>query len=110
MANNEYTLKPTVYFHPGEDLAEKLQEMNLPVEDFARQAKVPADIVNDIINGCASISADIALAFENVTQIPANYWIRMQHNYDEFILSQKRTTYTERLEQLFHIPRYAAIL
>ncbi len=110
MVSKEYTLTPSVFFHPGEDLAEKLQEMDLSVEEFAKQAHVPESVVKDIIEGKASISADMALAFESVTQIPAKYWIRMQHHYDEYILTQKNTSYMERLQKLFCLPRNVAAI
>jgi len=107
MANNTY-IQTDVSFHPGEDLEEKLQEMQMSVEDFAKASKVPLNIVEDIINGEASISADIAIAFEQVTGIPATMWIKMQHHYDDYILSQKRSSYLERLLNLSH--NVAAVL
>lgn len=53
----------------------------MSIDEFARQSMVPANVVRCIINGEVSVTADIACAFEQVTQIPATFWINMQHNY-----------------------------
>ena len=100
MANREYTIKLDIAFHPGEMLEEKLQEMAMPVNSFAEQSKVPESIVRDIIHGDASISSDIAIAFEEVTKIPARLWINMQHAYDDYILAKQRPSYLTRIARL----------
>lgn len=78
--------KLSIYYHPGEDLAEKLEEMQLSVSEFAQRAGLPANIIQDVIAGKESISADMAIAFEQVTQIPAHMWIDCQRDYDNYIL------------------------
>lgn len=107
MANNTTYITTDISFHPGEDLEEKLQEMEMSVKEFAEKSQVPEYMVQNIINGEESISADIAIAFENVTGIPAKMWIRSQHHYDDYILTHKRVSYLERLLKL---PRVAAVL
>lgn len=98
--NNEVT-KLCEYFHPGEDLEEKLQEMGISITDFSTLSNLPESIVRDIIKGEASITADIAIALEYTTQIPAYMWLRAQHDYDEYIVSQKRkSTYITALQRL----------
>lgn len=110
MASNTDYITTDISFHPGEDLAEKLQEMDMSIKDFAEKSHVSEDIVQGIIDGDKSITLDIAIAFEAVTGIPAKMWIRSQYHYDEYILSQKRTSYMERLESLFRIPRNAVAM
>lgn len=82
--------------------------MEMSVKEFAEKSQVPEYIVQSIINGEESISADIAIAFEAVTGIPAKMWIRSQHHYDEYILAHKRVSYLERLLKLPR--RVAAVL
>ena len=108
MANNTDYITTDISFHPGEELEEKLQEMGMTIREFAERSQVPECIVQGIINGEESISADMAIAFETVTGIPAKMWIRSQHHYDEYILSQKRSSYLERLLGMSH--RVAAVL
>lgn len=78
--------KLCVYYHPGEDLSEKLDEMNLSVSEFAQKTGLPAHIIQDVIDGKESVSADMAIAFELVTHIPAHMWIDSQRDYGNYIL------------------------
>lgn len=95
MENNMNYITTDISFHPGEDLAEKLQEMEMSIKEFSEKSRVPEDIVQAIINGERSITLNIAIAFETVTGIPAKMWIRSQHHYDEYILSQEKESYLE---------------
>ena len=99
--------KPTVYFHPGETLKEKMDEMKLSAEQIAVETELPVEIVQAILDGTYSVSADIALAFEYATQIPASYWLKAQHAYDDYILNTQPATYKSRLASL---RRVAAVL
>ncbi len=104
MANNMETKMRTAYkpikaFHPGETLDEKLQEMQMPVTEFAAQTGVPAFVIESIIAGNMSITADMALAFEKVTLIPAHYWLNAQHSYDEYLVDQEAANYQIRLTE-----------
>ena len=88
---------PIKVFHPGETLSEKLNEMEMTVAEFATQAGVPVFVVEAIIAGNMSITAELAMAFEQVTQIPAHYWLNAQHSYDEYLLQHIANTFRDRL-------------
>lgn len=75
--------------HPGTTLDEKLKEMGLSVKEFAGLISQPEETVNAIIKGDSSITQELAVAFENVTKIPANFWINRQRNYDECVTISK---------------------
>ena len=75
--------------HPGTTLNEKLKEMGLSAKEFAGLISQPEETVNAIIKGDSSITQELAVAFENVTKIPANFWINRQHNYDECVTISK---------------------
>jgi len=101
MANSDMNrVTMDIAFHPGETLNEKLQEMGMSVHDFAELSKVPECMVQDIINCDVSVSSEVAIAFEQVTKIPARMWINMQHSYDDYFLAKKRSTYLDRLLHL----------
>ena len=108
MKKGQYTLKPSVYFHPGEELEDKLQEMGMSIDEFAKLSMVPCNIVRCIIKGEVSVTPDIACAFEEVTKIPARVWINMQHNYDDYILEKQRSSWSERLRDFSQ--RVASVL
>ncbi len=78
--------------HPGETLAEKLEEMEMPKNEFALRTGKPEKTIIAIVNGKSSITPDMAVQFENVTKIPANFWMNHQRGYDEYIAREKRQT------------------
>lgn len=103
------SLHAVVRFHPGEELADKMEEMNMSISELAQKANIPENIAEAIIAGEASVTADIAVALESVTNIPAYYWLRMQNKYDEYVLTtQEKTTYINKLRLFTH--RAASVL
>lgn len=76
--------------HPGETLLEKLEEMNMGPKEFALRTGKPEKTITAILNRESSITADMAVQFENVTKIPANFWTTRQMNYDEYLAREKR--------------------
>lgn len=96
--NTLYT--PTMAFHPGETLQEKLEELRLTNDEFATQSGVPAFVVEEILAGNMSVSADMAIAFEQTTKIPAAWWLTAQHTYDEYALRTRDDGYKTRLSNI----------
>ncbi|MCF6405137.1 HigA family addiction module antitoxin [Chitinophaga filiformis] len=81
---------PQTVPHPGETLGEKLEEMNMGPKEFALRTGKPEKTIIAIIKGDSSITPDMAVQFESVTRIPANFWMNHQRNYDEFVARKKR--------------------
>lgn len=79
-----------IAYHPGETLEEKLQEMGMGVKEFATRVSKPEKTIIAVLKGRSSITPDMAVAFEMVTKIPANMWLRHQRIYDEFIARKRR--------------------
>ena len=75
--------------HPGTTLDEKLKEMGMSVKEFAVRTSKPEKTVIAIIKGDSSITPDMAVAFESVTEIPADFWMNRQSNYDECMSHSK---------------------
>lgn len=96
MATKTNQYHPPIVFHPGEVLAEKLLELNIGSKEFAVKANKPEKTVSAILNGQSSITPDMAVQFENVLQIPAHFWLKMQSDYDEF---EARLAYNERIKE-----------
>lgn len=80
---------PQSIHHPGETLAEKLEEMGMPINEFALRSGKPEKTIIAVLNGESSITADMAIQFENVTKIPASFWMNHQRVYDEYIAREK---------------------
>ena len=82
--------------HPGETLVEKLEEMEMGPKEFALRTGKPEKTITAILKGDSSITPDMAVQFENVTKIPANFWMNHQRGYDEYIAREKRQAVIEQ--------------
>jgi len=94
-------IKQNQYFpqsvpHPGSTLEEKLEEMGMGPKEFALRTGKPEKTITAVLKGDSSITADMAVQFENVTKIPANFWLNYQRGYDEFIARVKRQEVIEK--------------
>ena len=76
--------------HPGETLAEKLEEMKMGPKEFALRTGKPEKTIIAIVKGKSSITSDMAVQFEYVTKIPAKLWMNHQQGYDEYMSRKKR--------------------
>jgi len=85
---NQYV--PQIRFHPGETLAEKLEEMGISSDELAILTGKQEKVINAILHGRSAITPDMAEQFENVTQIPAHFWLNCQRSYDKFIAMENR--------------------
>lgn len=90
-------LKQNQYFpqsvpHPGETLTEKLDELEMGPKEFALRTGKPEKTITAVLKGESSITPDMAVQFENVTRIPASFWMNHQRGFDEYIARQKRKT------------------
>lgn len=75
--------------HPGETLKEKLEEMGMGPKEFAIRTGKPEKTITAVLGGDSSITTDMAVQFENVTKIPAGFWINHQKNHDEYLAREK---------------------
>ena len=76
--------------HPGTTLNEKMKEMGMSVKEFAVRTSKPEKTIIAIIKGISSITPEMAVTFESVTKIPANFWMNRQRIYDECLARSKR--------------------
>lgn len=82
--------KAVYAFHPGITLREKLDEMGMSVKEFAVRTSKPEKTINAVLFGKSSLTPDMAVAFEQITLIPARLWMNLQRNYDEYVARVKR--------------------
>lgn len=80
-----YKYQPDYAVHPGETLREKLEELAMTPKEFAIRTAKPIKTISEILNGKSSITFEMAVLFEKVLKIPANFWIKKQANFNEFV-------------------------
>jgi len=84
---NEY--EPQTVSPPGSSLKEKLQEMQMSYKEFALSTGDSEETISKIINGERAITTDMAVQFERVLKIPADFWLRRQRIYEEMLSKNK---------------------
>ena len=73
---------PRPAIHPGEILADELAEIAVTPTELARQLKVPANRITQIVQGKRSVTGDTALRLGHWFQTSAQFWLNLQSAYD----------------------------
>src|ERR1700680_3676806 len=68
--------------HPGEILAEELAEITVSPSELARQLRVPANRITQIVHGKRAITGDTALRLGHWFGTTAQFWLNLQSAYD----------------------------
>jgi len=68
--------------HPGEHLAEQLEELQMSAAELARQLGVPTNRITAIINGQRAVTGDTALRLGHYFGTSAQFWLNLQALYD----------------------------
>ncbi len=82
--------------HPGEHLAEHLEELGISQYRLAKDIGVPPRRINEIVHGKRSITADTALRLGRYFGTSPQFWMNLQSNYD---LEVARERLGDRIEK-----------
>ena len=70
---------PDVAIYPGEYLTEEIKARGISQKELAKRMGWPQNVINEIINGKKTITAETALQLEVVmTEIPARFWLNLE--------------------------------
>jgi len=75
--------------HPGEQLAEELQELRMSAAEFARRLRVPTNRITQILHGRRAITGDTALRLAHFFGTSAEFWLNLQSRYEIRLAEQK---------------------
>jgi HTH-type transcriptional regulator/antitoxin HigA len=64
--------------------------MGMGPKEFAVRTGKPEKTITAVLKGESSVTPDMAVQFENVLKIPAQFWLNKQRNFDEHIAREKR--------------------
>jgi addiction module HigA family antidote len=78
--------------HPGEILAEELEELGVTPTELSRQVRVPANRITQIINGKRAITGDTALRLAHWFGTSPQFWMNLQALYDVRMAEQQAGT------------------
>lgn len=68
--------------HPGEFLAEILEDLSMGQAEFARRIGVSAMRISHLIKGTRPVTAELALRFGRAFDQAPEYWLNLQAAYD----------------------------
>src|SRR5437660_4583788 len=75
--------------HPGEHLAEELNELGMSAAELARRLRVPTNRVTSILNGQRAITGDTALRLAHFFGTSAEFWLNLQNLYELRLAQEK---------------------
>ena len=75
--------------HPGEHLAEQLEELGMSAAELARQLKVPTNRITGILHGQRAITGDTALRLGHFFGTSAEFWMNLQKLYEIRVAEEK---------------------
>jgi len=78
--------------HPGEILAEELEELGVSPTELSRQIRVPANRISQIINGKRAVTGDTALRLAHWFGTSPQFWMNLQALYDVRVAEQEAGT------------------
>lgn len=73
---------PRSPIHPGEHLAEELNELGITAAELSRQIDVPVNRITGIIHGQRGITADTALRLGHWFGNSPQFWMNLQQIYE----------------------------
>lgn len=68
--------------HPGEHLADQLEELGMSAAELGRRLGVPTNRVTAILNGRRSITGDTALRLGHFFGNSPQFWLNLQALFD----------------------------
>ena len=83
--------------HPGEILADELEELAVSPTELARQIKVPANRITQIVQGKRAVTGDTALRLGHWFGTSAQFWLNLQTAHDIRVAAQQVGAEIKRL-------------
>lgn len=103
IANN---MTSSMLIHPGEMIKDEIEARGLSQKKLSEMTGISATVVNEILNGKRSVSAEYALLFEAALGIDADIWMGLQTDYDK----QKAKANQSFAARLAQVRKIAAVL
>ena len=86
MAAKKIGISRDLIIHPGETIADVLENRGITQAELASRAGVSPAYVSNVIAGKKGISANFAMGLEYVLGVPKSFWLNLQANYEAELL------------------------
>ncbi len=103
MGKKRIGISRELIIHPGETLADILEERGISQKELSVRTGVTPAYVNMVISGKKNISANFAMALEYALDIPKSFWLNLQAHYEAELLEyQEQSTVTEDERRVYY--------
>lgn len=86
MAAKKIGISRDLIIHPGETIADVLENRGITQAELASRAGVSPAYVSNVIAGKKGISANFAMGLEYALGVPKSFWLNLQANYEAELL------------------------
>jgi addiction module HigA family antidote len=84
------TTKVSLAIHPGEHIADELEAREMTAAELARIMGVGVERISRLVNGRTSVTGDTALRLAEAFGTSAEFWMRLQGDYDLALAREAR--------------------
>ena len=111
MAEKKIGISRDLIIHPGETIADILEERGITQTELAKRTGVSSAYISNVVAGKKDISSKFAMALEYALGVPKSFWLNLQANYDAELLElneEETVTDDERkaLSSLSEVVKY----
>lgn len=92
MAAKRTGISRDLIIHPGETIADVLEERDITQAELATRTGVSPAYVSSVIAGKKNISSKFAMALEYALDVPKSFWLNLQANYEAELLELNEAT------------------
>ena len=75
-------MTPGDVFHPGEIVKDEMEARGIKQADIVVQSGFNKSFISRFLKGERSININLAIALESILSIKAEFWIRLQKQYE----------------------------
>ena len=102
MVEKKRGISPDLLIHPGETIADLLEERDMSQKELAKRTGVSEPFLSDVIHGRKDISKGLAMGLEYAFGVPSSFWLNLQANYDaELMELQKEQTISNEEREVY---------
>ena len=96
MGTKKTGLSPELVIHPGETIADILEDRGISQAELATCTGNSTAYISNVISGKKGISSRFALSLEYALGVPKSFWLNLQANYEAELLElQEYSTITD---------------
>lgn len=97
--------RKTIATPPGATIREQLEDREMTQREFAVRMDLSEKHVSKLINGEVHLTPEVALRLEYVLGVPAQFWLRLEANYQEkCVRVQEENEMDADIEMVKHFP------